>query len=518
MSDQALQIIFVEDSRIDMELEEFELRKGGFRFTSRQIETPEELVEALKGCRPDLIISDYSLPRMDGLTALRIAQERCPDIPFIFVSGTLGEERAVQSLQQGATDYVVKERLGRLSPAVRRALQEARERRAHRKLEEQLLQAQKMEAIGRLTGGVAHDFNNLLTVIQGYGELLLTHPALDSLLRDHVAEILKAGQRAAWLTRRLLSFARKEVLQKRILDLNAIVADVDKMLRRIIGENIVLTNHLSPRIPRIKGDPGQLEQVILNLAINARDAMPRGGSLSIETAEVWLEEANLRDHPGAAPGPYVRLAVRDTGIGITPEVRAHLFEPFFTTKPPGQGTGMGLSMVHAIVTQSGGHLTVDSAPGHGTVFNAFFPRTDETPAEEPVPAAEPSVASTGTETILLVEDEEIVRKLARNVLASKGYSVLEAPGGSAALSLCERHPGRINLVIVDVMLPEMTGRELAVRLKEKLPGVGILFVSGYAEDDVLRKGSSEPAGAFLAKPYSPAHLLGKVREVIDART
>ena len=369
-----LRIVFVEDSPQDAELEERELRKGGLQFDSMRVWTREDCVRALKQFKPDLIISDYSLPEMDGLTVLKMAGEICPNVPFIFVSGTIGEERAIESLKRGATDYVAKNQLKGLMTKVHRALKEAEEREEKRWLEEQLRQAQKMESIGKLAGGIAHDFNNLLTAIIGYSELVLNQTRNDDPLRQHIEEIKKAGERAASLTKQLLAYSRKQVLQPRVLDLNAVIAELDKMLRRLIGADIELVTRLAPELGRVKIDPGQIEQIVINLAVNARDAMPQGGKLTIETTNAQLDEAYARKNVAVTPGQYVLLSVSDTGCGMDAQTQSHLFEPFFTTKELGKGTGLGLSMVYGIVKQSGGDIWVYSEIGRGTVFKIYLPR------------------------------------------------------------------------------------------------------------------------------------------------
>ena len=369
-----LRIVFVEDSPWDAELEERELRKGGLQFDSMRVWTREDCVRALKEFKPDLIISDYSLPEMDGLTVLKMAGEICPNVPFIFVSGTIGEERALESLKRGATNYVAKDQLKGLMTKVRRALKEAEEREEERCLEEQLREAQKMESIGKLAGGIAHEFNNLLTPIIGYSELVLNQTRNDDPLRQHIEEIKKAGERAASLTRQLLAYSRKQVLQPRVLDLNAVIAELDKMLRRLIGADIELVTRLAPELGRVKIDPGQIEQIVINLAVNARDAMPQGGKLTIETTNAQLDEAYARKNVAVTPGQYVMLSVSDTGCGMDAQTQSHLFEPFFTTKEIGKGTGLGLSMVYGIVKQSGGDIWVYSEIGRGTVFKIYLPR------------------------------------------------------------------------------------------------------------------------------------------------
>jgi PAS domain S-box-containing protein len=384
-----------------------------------------------------------------------------------------------------------------------------------RKLEDQYRQSQKMEVVGRLAGGVAHDFNNLLTVINGYGEMVLAvlpsgHPA-----RESVVEMVKSGERAAALTRQLLAFSRQQVLAPRVLNLNTVITETERMLRRVIGEDIELATRLQPSLGPVRADPGQLEQVLLNLAINARDAMPQGGRLTVETRDVDLDEAYAVEHAGAIPGRYAVLAVSDTGVGMTPEVRARVFEPFFTTKGPGKGTGLGLATVHGIVSQSGGRVEVYSEIGHGTTFKVYLPRFGESPSANRRLQSRLTATPRGNETILLAEDEESVRALSRYVLRDCGYAVLEAADGEEALKLCAGERGEIHLLVSDVVMPGMGGRQLAERLRALRPDIRVLYLSGYADDAVIRHGVLEAEVNFLQKPFSVSALARKVREVLD---
>ncbi|MEW6543394.1 MAG: response regulator [Nitrospirota bacterium] len=634
-----LHILHVEDNPSDAALVQGMLEAEGLTLDVARVESRETFLSALEENSFDLIFCDFTLPSFDGKSALALARQRYPDIPFIFISGTIGEEAAIEALKAGATDYVLKTRLARLVPVVRRAVHEAKERHErkkaeetqrrllaileattdfvgtadrdgrplyvnqagrkllgigegedisgtvisdyhpdwakqlvmaeglptalragvwsgetalltrdgrevpvsqvilshrnaageveyystiardiseHKRLEEQLRQSQKMEAVGRLAGGVAHDFNNLLMVIKGYSELLLTRTDLDVQLRKEVEEIGKAGERAAALTRQLLAFSRKQVLQPAILDLKVVLANMDNLLRRVIGEDIILKTVSDPVLGRVKADPGQIEQVIMNLATNARDAMPQGGHLTVELRNVELDETYAQTHIGATPGRYVMLAVSDTGCGMDAATRARIFEPFFTTKEPGKGTGLGLATVYGIVKQSAGHVWVYSEPGRGTTFKVYLPRTEETAVSSATEAA--GVAPPlGTETILLVEDDERVRQLVGDMLKQYGYTVLIAQDGKEALRIAQEHKGVLHLLVTDVVMPGMSGRILAGRIALLRPEeVKVIYMSGYTDDAIVHHGVLDADVVFLQKPFSPETLGRKIREVLDA--
>ena len=382
-----------------------------------------------------------------------------------------------------------------------------------RETEEQLRQSQKMEAIGRLAGGIAHDFNNLLSVVLGYSDMLLASRALNDAMTADVREIRSAAERAAQLTGALLAFSRQQVLEPVVLDLNDIVRRMDKMLRRLIGEDIDLRMRVSPSLGIVKVDPGQIEQVILNLAVNARDAMPNGGILTVETANVELDGAYAREHPGVVAGPHVMMAVTDTGVGMSRDVQAKIFEPFFTTKDHGKGTGLGLATVFGIVRQSGGNIWVYSEPGNGTTFKLYFPQSQQKPDAKARAQGEP-VRLTGTETVLLVEDEEALRTLASTILIRSGYRVIAEASPLEALAQCERFDGTIDLLITDVVMPQMNGREMAERASRLRRGLRVLYVSGYTDHTIVHNGALEEGVAFLPKPITPDLLLRKVREVL----
>jgi two-component system cell cycle sensor histidine kinase/response regulator CckA len=380
--------------------------------------------------------------------------------------------------------------------------------------EEKLRLSQKMEAVGRLAGGIAHDFNNLLTIIAGNLSLLGDSPNLDGEDRGLLGQVAEAAERAAGLTRQLLAFSRKQVVQPRPLDLNKVVSGFKDMIQRLIGENIRVESYPAPDLWRTLADPGQIEQIIMNLAVNARDAMPEGGRIVIQTENWTLSGDAEQSQFGFSPGRYVRLLFSDTGHGMDPATRARIFEPFFTTKEPGKGTGLGLSTVFGIVQQSGGHISVYSEQGRGTTFTIYFPRTDEVESR-PLPPASVQTA-TGGETILLVEDESGLRKLASKVLSSKGYRVLEASQVEEAVSIIESHREPINLILTDIVMPGASGTYLAALLGTRYEGIKIIFMSGYGEHVIVDKILAEPGAAFIQKPFMPAELLRKIREVLDA--
>ena len=379
-----------------------------------------------------------------------------------------------------------------------------------KQLENQLQQSRRMEAVGRLAGGIAHDFNNLLTIIKGYTELALQRSGIQPELRADVMQIENAAERASVLVRQLLAFGRKQVLQPKLIDLNAIVLGLDKLLGRLMGEHIEMVTRCAAGVGGVRADPAQIEQVFMNLVVNARDAMPKGGRLTVETMNVELDSTYARDHATVKPGPYVMLAVSDTGIGMSPETVAHIFEPFYTTKE-GRGTGLGLSTVYGIVKQSGGYIWVYSEPGKGTTFKVYLPRVEEKPEAAKMPAARK-----GSETVLLVEDEEAVRSLVSMILTAKGYQVLPAASWQEAEHFSVNHPGEIHLVLTDIIMPGISGHELARQITSRRPQARVLYMSGYTDNVLAKGGVLEDGMAFLQKPFTPAALSQKVREVLDA--
>jgi len=561
-------ILIVDDNEQNLYMLHVLLQASGY-----QIETAANGQEALDKARvtpPDMIISDILMPVMDGFTLCRKwkKDDMLKSIPFVFYTATytdsrdeefalrLGAERFIRkpmepevfvgmlrevTEQHKAGQLVAKreavaeeavylklynetlirklegkmEQLEQVNQSLEKDITERKRAEEEAKaLQEQLRQSQKMEAIGSLAGGIAHDFNNLLTVIKGYSQLSLMELKEGDPLKPNIEEVQKAADRAAGLTRQLLAFSRRQVMEMRVLDPNTLLRDLDKMLRRIIGEDIELVTQLADDLGTIKADPGQVEQVIMNLAVNARDAMTKGGKLTIETANVELDKTYARNHVAVEPGPYVMLSVSDTGVGMTPEVRDRVFEPFFTTKEKGKGTGLGLSTVYGIVKQSGGNIWVYSEPGKGTAFKIYLSRVDEPLEEVGEKVVQKELTGRG-ETILVVEDEEEVRKLAVQILRRQGYTVLEASQGNEASHICEQHKGPIHLMVMDVVMPGMNGRELVKSLEPHHPEMKVLYMSGYTDNAIVHHGILEKGLSFLQKPFTLEGLLRKVREVLD---
>jgi two-component system cell cycle sensor histidine kinase/response regulator CckA len=512
-----VRILHLEDDPNDAELIESTLLADGVLCATTPVDSREDFVAALERGGFDLVISDFTLPAFDGFSAIATVRAGWPDLPVILVSGTLGEELAVDSLKSGATDYVMKGHLYRLAPAVRRAMQEVQERDERRRLQAHFVEAQKMEVIGQLVSGVAHDFNNILAVIIGYSDLITADLGSDGPLRKYIEEIRHASERAAGLTRQLLVFARKQSVLPVVLDLNDVVQDMEKLLRRLIDANIEMTTVLGKKIGHVKADAGYLGQVLMNLVVNARDAMPNGGKLAIETANVKLDEQFARTQPGVIPGDYVMLSVGDTGIGMTEKIQALLFEAFFTTKPLGKGTGLGLATCHTIVHQFGGHIHVSSEIGKGSVFKVYLPRVGGA-LDVATKALRSGPLPRGTETLLVVEDEPSVRHLARNVLDNLGYEVLSALNGQDALNVVREHKGApVRLAITDVIMPLMGGKVMAEWLRATYPDLKILFTSGYTDEAIADQGVLEIGVEFLPKPYTPAGLARKVRQLLDQK-
>src|SRR5664280_2204602 len=521
ITNKALRALIADDSENDVLFLLRAWRRAGYEPVYERVSTAPAMKAALQRQAWDIVISDYEMPNFGGFEALQLLKESGRDLPFILVSAVVSEETAVAAMKAGAHDYIMKRNLARLVPAIERELREAQTRVARkaaetalRQSEEQLRQVQKIEAVGRLAAGVAHDFNNILTAITGHSELLLRQLDADDPRRRNAEQIEKAAYRAAALTRQLLIFSRKQVIQPRVLNLNAVILNIKKMLCRLIGEDIEFCTLLDPAAGHIKADPGQIEQVIMNLAVNARDAMPTGGKLTVTTANTTRDKNHLKNFPDMGAGDYVMLAIADTGTGMSEEVKAHLFEPFFTTKPPGTGTGLGLATCFGIVKQNTGHINVHSELGSGTTFKIYFPQVQS--AIEPLRVRNrPTEVAGGNETVLLVEDEPVVRELAVSTLREKGYTVVEAGNGEEGLRLAQQHDGKIDLVLTDVVMPVMGGKEMADALRTSHPDTKVLFTSGYTEDAMGHHGVLRPGILFLQKPYMTATLARKVREVLD---
>jgi len=505
-----IRILLVEDNPGDARLIRELLREvDGKRFELEQTDRLQAACERLRGAPADIVLLDLALPDSQGLATFERLHREVPGQPVVVISGLDDEEMALAAVRAGAQDYLVKGQIE--GPLLARVIRHAIGRHG---LEEQLRKSQRMEAVGQLVAGVAHDFNNLLTVILGTADLLLRGTGPTDSRRAGLGEIKSAAERAAILIRRLLAFSRQQVLEPRVLDSNSLIGELERLLRRLIGEDVELRTRLAPDLGRVRADPGQLEQVILNLAVNSRDAMPEGGILTLETANVDLDEAYAQSHASVRPGPYVMLAVSDTGTGMDAATRARIFEPFFTTKGRDQGTGLGLATVHGIVSQSGGHIWLYSEPGQGTTFKIYLPRVDE-PPEPAAAGGRPVRELTGSETVLVVEDEEAVRALSRLALEARGYRVLAAASAAEALEIVERHPGPIPLAITDVIMPGISGGELAERLTALRPEMRVIFVSGYTGDTIAHHGVLEPGVHFLQKPFTLDGLARKVREVLD---
>jgi len=635
-----LKVIVVEDSMDDHELLVRELERGGYAPQTVRVDTPEALREVLAEPGWEIVISDYIMPRFSGLAALELLRQSGRDLPFIVISGTVGEDVAVETMRAGAHDYLMKENLTRLVPAVRRELREVTERREHRQadealkeserrfrtlseaspqgvflhdnagkclyinscgseitgyssaemvgtdwfhilhpddveraaaeweafrqnehkifesdlrllhangttrwvqvrvgkvrdeqgvatdyvgslvditqhlmFQERLLQAQKQESLGRLAGGIAHDFNNILTAILGYAELASDLVPPEHAAQERIRNIQKAAGRAADLIRQLLAFASKQMITPRVITLNSVLEETGSLLLRLIGSHIKLEILPGSDVGAIRADPGQMQQILINLGVNARDAMPEGGKLTIATRSVHLEAGLTQDNREVLPGNYVLLEVTDTGIGMNKEILQHIFEPFFTTKEIGKGTGLGLATCHGIVRQNGGHIWVESEVGKGTSFRITLPQVNEIPTKEKEPETLSYLG--GKETILLVEDDALLRELTAEALRAEGYAVIEAASGKEALVIATAFTEPIHLLVTDVVMPLMSGKELAQKMLKVQPDLRILFISGYAENAVMTQGILESGVLFLPKPFSVAGLAHKVRAVLD---
>ena len=511
-----LRILHLEENATDAWRINATLDAGDIAYTTTWVQNRADFKAQLgRGCF-DLVLSDYSQPSFDGLSAIAIVRENLPDLPVILVTDTMGEEFAVESLKSGATDYILKSQLLRLVPVLRRAMQEVADRIERRLLKAQFIEAQKMQVLGQLATGIAHDFNNILGVTIGYSDMLVMKLSTADSLRNYAKEILRASERAAGLTQQLLLYSRKQTVKPVVMDLNVVLRDLEKMLERLIHENITLALYPGTHTGNILADPGYIGQVLMNMAVNARDAMPDGGCLTIATSRVTLDKHSTPVYPGSLPGDYILLTVSDTGIGMSEEVKAHIFEAFFTTKPVGKGTGLGLATCKNIIEQSGGYISIASELGKGTTFQILFPCV-----EQPLDLAATSVPSRplprGTETVLVVEDDPAVSQFAIEVLQAQGYNVLSAINGKDGFDKVRTHQGPpIQLVVTDVIMPVIGGRVMAECLKMTYPKIKVLFTSGYTEDTISSQGLLETDMDFLPKPYTRSSLTRKVRQILDA--
>ena len=509
-----LRILFIGEGGADSEA--VELRRGGYDPIFEYAPTKERLEAALAGDW-DIAISDFRVGDFGALEALRIIQETGIDLPLIVVSGNIQEADILAVLKAGAADHLTRGNLMRINAAVEREIRGAKMRRERGRLEEQFRQSQKMEAVGRLAGGVAHDFNNLLTVITGYSDLLLASGDLKEAHRTALQEIRRSAERGGQLTHQLLAFSRRQPLEPRTIHANELIIQMEKMLRRLIGEDVELVTIPAASLDTVEVDASRLEQVVMNLVVNARDAMPDGGKLTIETGTVQLSESFSARQLGVKPGQHVTISIVDTGAGMDEDTQSHLFEPFFTTKERGRGTGLGLATAYGIIRQSGGAIGIISELGKGTTARIYLPLAAAGKSEAEAKGAEASGPLTGAETILLVEDEARVRKLILDVLSSRGYRVLEATRGEEAIRLSNELKEPIELAVVDVVMPEMSGPDLVRQIERLRPEIRVLYISGYTDEAILHHGIQASGAAFLQKPFVPDALARKVREVLDTR-
>ncbi|MGA2740603.1 MAG: response regulator [Bryobacteraceae bacterium] len=510
-----LRVLIISDLEGDAQQLIDALRQSDYVPSPMRVQTPAALREVLAH-RWDLILATDESAQLGTLAALQILHETGADIPLVAISGDVPEEALLEMLKAGAADYIRRNHLSRLGVTVSREMSQAEGRRERSRLEQQFRQAQKMDAVGRLAGGVAHDFNNLLTVITGYAELLLASAGMDAAQRTALHEIQRAAERGGSLTHQLLAFSRGQPFMPRTVHLNTLIVNMQRMLSRLIGEDVELITVAAAEPATILTDPGQLEQVVMNVVVNARDAMPGGGKLIIETANARVDQSYAGPNVDLKPGAYVVLAISDTGMGMDAETVTHLFEPFFTTKSPGKGTGLGLATAYGIVKQSGGAISVYSEPGRGTTVKIYLPSAEAKTAAE---AAEqsPAAALRGSETILVLEDEARVRKLVCEVLSARGYRVLEAVRGAEAIRIAREHKDRIHLLLADVVMPEMSGPQALEQIRARQPNMKVLFMSGYTDEAMVHHGILASGAPFLQKPFLPDALAQKVREVLASQ-
>ena len=508
-----LRAIIVEDSEDDSELVQRELRKGGFDLICQRVDSAAGLLQALAHGEWDLVVSDHTMSGFTGLQALEIVRARHADIPFIFVSGTLDEATAILGLRNGAQDYLIKGHLQRFLPAVEREMRETEQRRERKKLEHQVLQLQKFEAIGRLAGGIAHDFNNLLSAILGWAEMGLEDPQAGSRAHDRFQKITEQAHRATKLTSQILAFARCQALQPRRLNLNTCVDDVASLLFKLVGDRVDIRVLAEQHLRIVMADPLQIEQILMNLCLNARDAMPKGGLLVIETRNVDIPDDHSQTRPEALPGHYALLCVTDTGIGMDQLTQERIFEPFFTTKELGRGTGLGLATVYGIVKQHAGFVYVYSELGKGTAFRLYFPCCEGQP--DAPPPQTPVELRRGHETILLADDHDGLRDSAAEMLRELGYHVIAAANGQDAVNQFESHSQEVNLLLLDVIMPELDGPHAYQRIAAIRPDIPVIFTSGYTPEVVPLISAVGRTSVVLQKPYTNKSLSQAIRSALD---
>lgn len=508
-----LRALIVEDSQNDCDLLLGVLSRGGYEVTHRRVYSAATLLAVLEEGQWDIVISDYSMPGFKGTDALAMVRDKGLDVPFVFLSGTIGEEIAVNAMRAGAQDYVIKGNAARLLPAIQRELREAEVRLERKQMEQRLRQLEKFEALGKLAGGVAHDFNNVIGAIMGWAELGADRVSSESPEAKLFRNIQAQATKAADLTRQLLAYARRQVLEPKNTSLNDLVKESTALLQSTIGEQIEVKVVLAPDLRTTKADPSQIEQVLMNLCFNARDAMPKGGQLLIETRNVELDEHYCKRHPDAQPGPQVQLSVSDTGVGMDHLTMGRIFEPFFTTKEVGKGTGLGLATVLGIVKQHGGSLDLYSEPGKGTAFHVYLPTT-EGPVE-PLRHVDDAPIRGGTEAILIAEDHEGMREMAREILEGLGYRLYIARDGEEAVKQFVTYKNAISLVLLDVIMPKLGGTDTYEQISKAKPGVPVIFTSGYSDHGPLLASLTRKGASILQKPYSSKILARRVRELLD---
>src|ERR1700676_885703 len=509
-----LRVLVVEDSEDDASLLLRELRRGGYDVSYERVDTAAAMSSALNTKEWDLVVSDHSMPNFSGSAALSLLRTKESELPFIFISGTMGEEAAVAALKDGAQDSLMKSNLTRLVPAVQRELREAGERRDHKRLERQVLQLQKFEAIVRLAGGIAHDFNNAIGAILGWADLATQEAQSGSRLHERLQKICAQAQRAAGLTSQLLAFARQQVLQRRKINLNSLVEEGTSLLRKVIGEDIDVRIVPAADLRVAVVDPVQIDQVLMNLCLNARDAMPKGGRLIIETHNIEFDQEYCRLHTYVQPGSYVLLTVSDTGMGMDAATIEHIFEPFFTTKEVGKGTGLGLATVFGVVKQHGGFINVYSEPGKGTTFRVYLP--SDSGAAEPVRTEGGGPPQKGTETILLAEDHEGLRELGQETLEALGYHVILAENGTEAVALFKSNTARIDVVVLDVVMPGMSGPDPYAEMSTVRPSLGVVFATGYTAEAASLTSLVARGASVLQKPYTATSLSKAIRQALES--